>query len=445
MKKNMLKSLILAGVCTLGAVAVAENAPIIVRTTINKNLYDLGAAEKRFKDGDPTIVKLLPMTEEQLQITTTVSDANRLTWRVEKIKQDDYQYTLDTAADQAEKEEEKLQSGESEEEAKEQEEAAAEPIIDKGNAGDVSFYVLSSSNGLQFVFRSTSLENAKYEIILKPTTPGRFSGNEVHFMFDQSSHIWSTTRLGSSCMPLSSNPVACGFRPEHRKTADGAMITRITLLWDTVYRILGELPMVGGHPSVWEFSVFRWAKSGSSTLRSTPRDPDAQTYLFVPAISEAAIDELKADFARGAVDGFFRDDPKKGNPTKNYFGGVRGFTGDLHLWRDRVNLEPRIAYPFSSAEYHLGVMPRRVAKPDLNDPEKTAEQNFRIVEYMEEMTYYGKDLKDRAGFTALIDELTRLEAVNYVFPAIGYWSLQWEAMQNRTFSDQFLEDWLKKK
>lgn len=444
MNKNMLKSLILAGVCSLGAAAVAENAPIIVRTTINKNLYDLGAAEKRFKDGDPTIVKMVPMTEEQLQITTTISDANRLTWRVAKIKQDDYQYTLDSAADQAEKEEEKLQSGENEEEAQKQE-GAAEPIVDKGNAGDVSFYVLSSANGLSFVFRSTSLENAKYEIILKPTTPGRYSGNEVHFMFDQSSHIWSTSILGPSCMPLNSNPVANGFRPEYRKTADGAMLTHISLNWGTVYRILGELPIVGGHPSIWEFSVFRWAKSGCSTLRSTPRDPDAQTYLFVPAISEAAIDELKADFARGAVDGFFRDDPKKGNPTKNYFGGVKGFTGDLHLWRDRVGLDPRIAYPFSSAEYYLGVMPRRVVKLDLNDPEKMKEQNFRITEYMEEMTYYGKDLKDRAGYTALIDELTRLDVENYVYPSIGYWSLQLEAIQERIFSNLFYEDWLKKK
>ena len=442
MKKNMFKSLILTGVFAMSAVLLAEDAPIIVRTTVNKNLYDLSTAEKRFKEGDPTIVKLVPMTEEQLQITSTVSDANRLTWKAVKAQKDDYQYTLDSAADQAEKEEEKEKEGG---DAAEKQEETPDTAGDAGNAGDVSFYVLSSASGLNFVFRSTSLENGKYEIILKPTTAGRFPGSEVHFMFEQSSHIWSTTLLGPSCMPLNSNPVANGFRPEHRRTADGAMLTRISLSWETVYKILGELPMVGGHPSVWEFSVFRWAKSGCSTLRSTPRDPDAQTYLFVPALSDGAIDGLKAEYARDGVDKFFYDDPKKGNPTKNYFGGVRGYTGDLHLWRERVGIEPKIAYPLSLAEYYLGVMPRRVPKPDLSDPEKTKEMNFRITEYMEEMTYYGKDIKDRAGSTALIDEMTRLDVGRYIDPAIGYWELQWEAIQRRVFSNLFLEDILKLK
>ena len=176
-----------------------------------------------------------------------------------------------------------------------------------------------------------------------------------------------------------------------------------------------------------------------------PRDPDAQTYLFVPALSDGVIDGLKADYARGGVDRFFHDDPKKGNPTKNYFAGVRGYTGDLHLWRERVGIEPKIAYPLSLAEYYLGVMPRRVPKPDLSDPEKTKEMNFRITEYMEEMTYYGKDIKDRAGSTALIDEMTRLDVGRYIDPAIGYWELQWEAIQRRVFSNLFLEDILKLK
>ena len=442
MKKYMLKSLILAGVFSLGATVFADNnAPLIVRTTVNKSLYDLSAAEKRFKEGDPSIVKLVPMTEAELQITSTVADANRLTWKAMKARKDDYQYTLDSAAEQAEKEEEKEKEGG---DAAEVQEETPDTAGDSGKAGDVSFYVLSSANGLNFVFRSTSLENGKYEIILKPTTPGRFSGGEVHFMFEQSSHIWSTSILGSSCIPLNSNPVACGFRPEHRRTADGAMLTRISLSWETVYKILGELPMVGGHPSVWEFSVFRWAKSGCSTLRSTPRDPDAQTYLFVPALSDGAIDGLKAEYARDSVDRFFHDDPKKGNPTKNYFNGVKGYTGDLHLWKERLGIEPKLAYPLSSAEYYLGIMPRRVPKPDLADPEKTKEMDFRITEYMEDMTYFGKDIKDRSGYTSLIDEMTRLDVERYADPSIGYWELQWEAIQKRTFSKLFLEDFLTK-
>ncbi len=441
MKKNMFKSLIIAGTFALCTAAFADNCPIIVNTTSNKSYYDLSAAEKRFKAGDPSIVKLVPMTAEQLQITSTVSDANRLTLEAVKAKKDDYKYTLESAADQAIKEAEKDKKGA---ESKEEEDLP-DTAGDSGKAGNVSFYVLSNANGLSFVFRSTSLENGKYEIILKPTTPGRFSGGEIHFMFEQSSHIWSTTILGPSCLPLNSNPVACGFRPEHRRTADGAMLTHITLTWDTVYRILGELPMVGGHPSVWEFSVFRWAKSGCSTLQGTPRDPDAQTYLFVPALSESVIDSLKASFAQNGVNQFFHDDPKKGNPTKNYFNGVSGHTKDLQLWCDRLGIEPKIAYPLSLAEYYLGVMPRRIPKPDLSDPEKTKEQNFRITEYMEEMTYYGKDLKDRAGYTSLIDELTRLEVERYINPSAGYNELQWEAIQKRVFSDLFLEDILKLK
>ena len=163
MKKYMFKSLILVGALALGAAAFAENAPVIVRTTINKNLYDLQTAEKRFKEGDPSIVKLIPMTEEQLQITTRVPDANRLTWRAVKAQKVDYQYTLESAADQAEKEAEKEKEGGDAAEVKEE---TPDTAGDSGKAGDVSFYVLSSANGLSFVFRSTSLENGKYEIIL---------------------------------------------------------------------------------------------------------------------------------------------------------------------------------------------------------------------------------------------------------------------------------------
>ena len=89
-------------------------------------------------------------------------------------------------------------------------------------------------------------------------------------------------------------------------------------------------------------------------------------------------------------------------------------------------------------------MPRRVPKPDLADPEKTKEMNFRITEYMEDMTYFGKDIKDRAGYTSLIDEMTRLDVERYADPSIGYWELQWEAIQKRTFSKLFLEDFLTK-
>ncbi|MBO5802923.1 MAG: hypothetical protein J6R64_04190, partial [Lentisphaeria bacterium] len=69
---------------------------------------------------------------------------------------------------------------------------------------------------------------------------------------------------------------------------------------------------------------------------------------------------------------------------------------------------------------------------------------FRITEYMEDMTYFGKDIKDRAGYTSLTDEMTRLDVERYANPSIGYWELQWEAIQKRTFSKLFLEDFLTK-
>lgn len=422
MNIRMLKTIFVAGACALLPVAAEALEPIIVQTVINNSFYDLGAAEKRFNDGDPTIMKLVPLTEEQLQQTANLSDTNRLFWRSRKATRPTYQYGLDLPSEQH---------------------AAAEAGSATEPAGEVSFYVLSNVNTLSFVFRSTSKENAKYEIILKPTQPGRFAGNEVHFMFEQSSHIWSTTILSPSCLPLNSNPVACGFRPEHRRTKDGAVLTHISLSWDTVYKILGELPMVGNQPSLWEFSVFRWAKSGSSTLRGTPRDPDAATYLMVQPISMEAISRIKGSYAQSAVDEFFRDDPKKGNPTQNYIGGIRARSGDLHLWLERLWIPPRIAFPGPMSEYFLAKMPRRVAKPVLGDDEKTKELNFRLVEWMEDMTYYGKEIKDRAYAVSLIDELSRLEIEGYVYPSIAYWQLRWEAIQRHFFSDDFRGDILK--
>ena len=239
--------------------------------------------------------------------------------------------------------------------------------------------------------------------------------------------------------------MANGFRPEYLKAADGAVITRISLDWTTVYRILGELPMIGGQPTIWEFSVFRWAKSGSSTLRSTPRDPDAHTYLMVSPISEDAITGIKGSFAQKNVDDFFRVDPKKGNPTDNYIGGILGKPRDLHLWLERLDIPPRIAYPGPMSEFFLGKMHRRIPKPVLGDEAKTKELDYRLTEWKEEMTYNGKDLKDRAYSTALIDELTRLEIETYLYPSIAFWALRFEAIQNRVFSDAYFEDILKLK
>ncbi len=426
MKNSKLLTLlaIAAGFCAIFR-AEASDSGMITIDALKNGASDYAAAEKIFATNDPNVVfHLVPLSEKEIGRAKGLPDWNRFSFALKQQAQEEYHYTLESAAEQAEKEKQKLEQVNTKVQKKE----------DKPDniTGKISFYVTSSRGGITFVFRQTGGRSiGTYEIILDPLEANRFGNQGIHLTFQRNS--WYGSFLGWKYQESAS------FRPESSLREDGSIITKVTITWDSIYRITGAMLMNVGRTAQWKVGVFRWAKDVSLTLKGIPFAANG-TYLMIPPFRQNEVAETKAGMLTGAVTGFYAEDPKKGNPTKSRFGYMKGQRDSLPFWKERFHVIYRLGYPLSFSEYCLAYFPRRVAKVYVGDDEKTKENNLRSVEWQEYMAELGNYLKAHAKDYGMVDAFFLYYYEKFAFIDPNFDALQLEAIRDRTFSDKFLNE-----
>lgn len=442
--KYTIKTILAAGVAALAllpAVQAEESAGAIIVKTAPENAVGFDGAEKLFAEKTPDVVfQLQHLTPEQLTRVAQLPDTDRLSTFSEKKQKEEYHYTLDSAADQALKEEEdagKEDTGDA---------AAAAAADTKDQPGTTSFFTAVTRKGITFAFCSTTLQPARYEVILSPIEEGRFGGAGLHFWMDQNAVSakltgWRCIKPLRYTLSIEGNPIhpQITFRPETARTGEGYIMTKCTVPWGDIYQVLGEVPLKAGRSVQWKLSVFRWAKTGSATLRGIPHE-GADTYMMFPVFTPKVAADIKGSVTGEAVSYFYFIDRKHGNLTRTYFDYMMNQTKSLPFWKERFKVIYRLGFPLSFSEFYLSKFPRKVPKEIIGDSEKTADQNFRLMEWEEEMQLRGNVLRTYGSSPALADELLRLETERFGFPLLGYEELQMEAMKDRVFTEKFLQE-----
>jgi len=410
MNKHTLKFLLAGAVALLAGFGPASaEEPIVINA--KKNLTtDFGAADKIFKENDPKVVyKLTPLTQAQFDRAGLLPDANRKAIGRRAAAVEEYHYTLDSASKQAEIEVEKaLQDSLSGNKKTEEAETA--------KLGSCEFYVTANANGgITIMFRNSTTHFGRYEVMLEPLDSALNGTEGVHVWLDQNQ--WNCYYV----------------------TADQAVITRLNISWGSLAAVMGEYPVKGGVPRQWKLSVFRWSPEGASSLRGIPYENE-DIYLNTPSFLQKDELNVKSGMVHGAVTSFYNVDPKKGNPTENYIGYIKGQRGSLVWYCNIFGLKVRHVYPKTFSEYYLADMVRRIPKEFPGEPQKTLDANYRLYEWQEEMVELGGFIKGQSSNGAMIDMIMRYEQPKFASPGREYQRLRIEAMRDRVFGPKFMTE-----
>ena len=406
------------------AVAAQDNAPIMIRAKSTST--DFGKAKEFFEKNEPGLVyPLVKLTPEQLSKVPSLTDINRFSKARKTEKQEEYHYTLDSAAEQAQKELAKL--NEAQTVAKKEKATAVQP-------GNASFYVSAHGGGITFMFYNTTRANATIEIILEPLSSGRFGNQGVHLRYRQNDSRSDVRILGWRY-----NTGGVRLRPDVQLMVGGAMISRLTISWGDFYNLIGESPYNAGRSTQWKLGVYRWADENSSTLRGLPYE-NADTYLILPMFTQKNVADYKRNMIHAAITKFYYVDQKKGNATRSYLDYVAGQRRALAFYKERFRVIHRIGYPLSFSEYYLAVLPRIVPKEIPDDETKTKELNFRYLEWQEDMELLGNFLKARSGDSMFQNAMMRYDYEKFSDPEGEFEKLRMEAVRDRFFTEKFLEE-----
>ncbi len=434
MKRSLIKYLLLAAAVLPFAGAAQEMITVAAEPS---GKVDPASAEKIFAEKNGAhVFSLKPLTDEQIRQVTVLPDANRLAMFTSKKVEDEYRYTLDSAAEQAEKETEKVQAHH-----------ADQRMVDTAKgAGEISFYAAVNTSGISFVFLNSNDQPGRYEVIMNPLEPGRFGTQGIHFFLNQDGTAemtgWQYISANRSQVNMTGNTpwMHPGLQTTSTRTEAGGYLTRITIPWNIVYRVTGDVPFRSERAARWQLGVFRWAESGSASLAGIPHE-NRNTYLVFPAFSRKQENGVKSGMLDHSVGSFYSVNQKKGaHYTGEYFGYLRQQKNSLPFYEERFYVKWRYGFPMSFAEYYMTGMPRQIEKESLGDAEKTAEENFRMLEWEEQMELRGNFLRKQAENLAISDELIRLEYERFAYPVLGYEELQLEALRDRTFTEKFLEE-----
>lgn len=425
MKISYKKIAVLAALLTVTAgISAQDQAPIMIRA--KGTTVDFNQAEKLFKENDPNLIyPLTKLTKEQLSKVPSLTDSNRFQGAQKAEAKEEYRYTLDSAAEQAQKELAKLN---------EAEKGVAKKTENKLAPGDAAFYVSASGGGITFVFRNSTRADATYEIILEPLASGRFGNQGIHLRFQQNNSHRNVQFLGWRY-----NPSEIRLRPDSQLMVGGAMISRVTISWADFYRLIGESPYCAGRSTQWKVGVYRWCNENSSSLRGLPYE-SANTYLILPMYRQKNVEDYKSGMFHRAITSFYYVDQKKGNATRTYLGYVVGQRNALAFYKERFRVIHRIGYPLTFSEYYFAILPRIVPKEIPGDEAKTKELNFRHLEWQEDMELLGNYLKARANDSMFQDAMLRYEYEKFADPQIEFEKLRMEAMRDRFFTEKFLEE-----
>ncbi len=434
MKRSAVKSLLLISLLAGFSAVQAQQSVSVLPEPSGKT--DWAGAEKIFSEKDGKYVfTLTPLTPAQLDAVRRLPDMNRFKSFSAKKVESEYRYTLDSAAEQAEKETEKMLAHETDLKSSA-----------SGQAGTSMFYTVINPGGITFVFRNSSDQPGRYEIMLTPQETGRFGTQGIHLTLTQdavlelkgwqyiSSDRTQANMNGSRIHMRNIYPLASG------KTDDGGILTRITIPWENIFRLTGDVPMRSERSALWNLSVFRWSENGSATLSGLPYE-NTGTCLVFPPFKPKQESGVKSGILNRAVSGFYGINTKLGTHYANhYLKYLLQQKNALPFYKERFYVKWRYGYPMTFAEYYLTGHPRRIAKEIPGDPEKTAEENSRIMEWEEGMVLRGNFIRTQAENQAIADELLRLEYERFAYPVLGFEELQQEAIGGRVFSDKFLEE-----
>ncbi len=430
MNKFFLAAALAAG----GLTALAQDAVTVMAEPSGKT--DPASAEKIFAaKSEAHVFPLTPLSKAQLDAVKKLPDANRFAGFTGKKEENEYRYTLESAAEQADREKEKIQAVGDEQEA-----------VASAEAGNAMFYAVVNTGGISFVFLNSNDQPGRYEVMLTPAEAGRFGHQGLHFFLNQDGTYelagWKYIAANRSRVNMDGKTpwMQPGCQSATSRTEKGGVITRITIPWGIVYRLTGEVPLRSERAAQWHISVFRWAETGSASLRGIPHE-NVNTFLSFPAFSQKQENGVKSGLLNQSVTSFYAVDRKTGTHyARHYLGYLQIQKNALPIYKERFQVKWRFGYPMTFAEYYLTGLPRQIAKESLGDAEKTAEENFRIMEWEEQMELRGNFLRKQAENQAILDELIRLEYERFAYPVLGFEELQQEAIRDRTFSDKFLEE-----
>ncbi len=435
MKRSVMKKVLLAAVLAAGGLtAQAQNTVTVMTEPSGKT--DPASAEKIFSaKNEKYVFPLTPLNKSQLDAVRKLPDVNRFAGFTGKKVEAEYRYTLESAAEQADREKEKMLEMGSEQKA----DASTE-------AGNAVFYAAVNTAGISFVFLNSNDQPGRYEVMMNPLENGRFGHQGIHFFLNQDGTAelagWKYISANRSQVNMNGNTpwMHPGIQTANSRTEKGGIITRITIPWGIVYRLTGEVPLRSERAAQWRLSVFRWAADGSASLSGIPHE-NVNTFLSFPAFTQKQENSVKSNMLDGSVIHFYAVDQKKGaHYARHYLGYLQQQKNALPIYKERFHVKWRYGYPMTFAEYYLTGLPRQIAKESLGDAEKTAEENFRIMEWEEQMELRGNFLRKQAANQAILDELIRLEYERFAYPVLGFEELQLEAIRDRTFSDKFMDE-----
>lgn len=420
----------LSGAALAALLISAAGGETLTVNAVKNAKTDWDSAQKIFTENSPAVVfQLRDLSKKEVSRAFALPDTDRSQFGVVKSAvQDEYHYTLDSAAEQAAKEQEKDKEGDTEEKA-------APNVQTFGNS---AFYVAASGGSLTFMFKNSTKSNGVYEIILEPMDQANFGRQGLHLLY----HQGSGTIQSLNWVPRERGNPRILYRSESCPTDDSGRITAIGVSWQAFYTLTGDIP-VRQKSSVWKLGVYRWLNGEGQSLGGIPHE-SANTYLVLPPISAKDIDSIKRSALELAINGFFYVDQKKGNYTAGRLSYIISQRRQLAFWKERFGVIYRLGFPLTFSEYYMPGMKRIVPKDEIgleaDAAKKEDEPGWRIREFQENMELLGNFIKGNDGNSMLIDAMIRRDLGKFAYPETDLDMLRKEAISDRIFGPLFLEE-----
>ncbi len=429
--KNLLKTLCFAAAAAVSFffTAAAEEA-IVIKPVQGA---DAGkSADALFQSGNPAVMQLTKLTPREITAVKRLPDADRMELAKAQSAEDEYHYTLDSAAEQAQKEEEKAKLGG-------QRSGASDTDGSALDFGDCRFFTLVNTSGITICFEQSNKQPSRYELILTPSESGRYGTQGVHLMFDSSN-------TGAKSLAWQNRETNLGRVVTNTPTVDGRQITRLFLSWNDFFNLTGDIILPVDRSMLWSIGIYRWADGEGSSVRGIPHDANANVYLMIPSFTEKQVLNVKSGIINGAVNGYYAVDHKTNISAVNaYCNMVIGDYTSLPFWKERFGVIQRLGYPWNFSELYLAMQGRDFPDelPSGTDKENkvAGEYDGRLNEYREDINEYANTVRDWAKYAIFCDSVLTRE-----YDIYGNWAnysmplLRLIAIMNRTHSEKFLQE-----